>query len=60
MSDVEFFAKLNFQRLASLDEDFRTWRKEFQDDEKKNALRRAGKLNSEALETTYERLDEEI
>jgi hypothetical protein len=27
MSDVEFFAKVNPQRLTSLDEDFKAWRK---------------------------------
>ena len=59
MSDAEFFAKVNPQRLTSLDEDLKAWRKKFQDDEKRNALRRAGKLNPEQVETTYERfLDE--
>jgi hypothetical protein len=59
MSDIEFFAKLNPQRLTSLDEDFKVWRKEFQEDEKANALRRAGKLKPEPVETTYERFPEE-
>jgi hypothetical protein len=36
MSDVEFFAKLNPKRLNSLGEDFKTWRREFQEDEKRN------------------------
>jgi len=58
MSDVEFFAKLNPKRLTSLDEDFKAWRKEFQEDENLNALRRAGKLKAEPVETTYERFPE--
>ena len=58
MSDVEFFAKLNLKRLTSLDEDFKAWRKEFQEDENLNALRRAGKLKAEPVETTYERFPE--
>jgi len=59
MSDAEFFAKLSPKRLTSLDEDFKTWRKEIQEDEKRNALKRAGKLNPEPVETTYERFPEE-
>ncbi|MBT8514388.1 hypothetical protein G6727_02815 [Polynucleobacter paneuropaeus] len=59
MSDIEFFAKLNPQRLTSLDEDFKVWRKEFQEDEKANALRRAGKQKAEPVETTHERFPEE-
>lgn len=55
MSNLDYFAKLNPQRLTSLDEDFKVWRKEFQDDERRNALKRAGKLNQQAVETTYER-----
>lgn len=55
MSDVEFFSKVNPQRLTSLDEDFKAWRKEMQEDEKQNALKRAGKLKAEPVETTYER-----
>jgi len=53
MSDIEFFAKLNPKKLTSLDEDFKEWRKEFQEDEKRNALRRAGKLKTEPVERTY-------
>ncbi len=59
MSDIEFFAKLNPQRLTSLDEDFKAWRKEFQEDEKLNILKRTGKLKVEPVEITYERLPEE-
>ena len=59
MSDVEFFAKVNPQRLTSLDEDFKAWRKEFQWDEKRNALKRAGNLKAEPVETTYERFPED-
>lgn len=60
MSDIEFFAKLNPKRLTSLDEDFKAWRKEIHEDDKRNALRRAGKRKSELVEITYERFDEEI
>ena len=60
MSDIEFFAKINPKRLSTLDENFKTWRKEIQEDDKQNALRRAGKLNPEPVETTYERLPEEV
>jgi hypothetical protein len=56
---VEFFAKMNSKRLTSLDEDFNAWRKEIQEDEKRNALRRTGKLIPESVETTYERFPEE-
>ncbi|MBT8547380.1 hypothetical protein G6680_02035 [Polynucleobacter paneuropaeus] len=59
MSDIEFFAKMNPKKLTSLDEDFKAWRKQMQEDDKRNALRRAGKLNPEAIEVTYERLPEE-
>jgi hypothetical protein len=59
MSDIEFFAKINPQRLTSLDEDFKSWRKEFQEDEKRNALKRAGNVIAEPAETTYERFPEE-
>ena len=59
MSDIEFFAKLNLQRLTSLEEDFKVWRKEFQEDEKQNTLKKAGKLNAEPVETSYERFPEE-
>lgn len=52
---VEFFTKVAPKRLTSLDEDFKTWRKEFQEDEGRTALRRAGKLNAEPVEITYER-----
>jgi len=55
MSDAEFFAKVNFQRPTSLDEDFKAWRKEIQEDDKRNALKRAGKLKAEPVETIYER-----
>ncbi len=58
MSDIEFFAKLNPKRLTSLEEDFKAWRKEFLEDEKRNALKRAGKIKPESVETTYERLPE--
>ena len=59
MSDVEFFAKLSSKRLTSLDEDFKSWRKEFQEDKKRNALKRAGNLKAESVETTYERFPED-
>ena len=59
MSDIEFFSKLKPQRLTSLDEDFKAWREEFQGDEKRNALKRAGKPQAEPIETTYERFPEE-
>ena len=58
MSDVEFFANMNPKRLTSLDEDFKAWRKEIQEDDKRNVLRRAGKLKVEPVETTYERFPE--
>lgn len=59
MSGIEFFAKLNPQRLTSLEEDFKAWRKEFQEDEKQNTLKKADKLNAEPVETAYERFPEE-
>ena len=59
MPDIEFFAKMNPKKLTSLDEDFKAWRKEIQDDDKRNALRRAGKLEAEPAETTYESCPEE-
>lgn len=59
MSDIEFFAKLDPKRLTSLDEDFKVWRKEFQADEKRSALRRVGESSKKPVETTYERFPEE-
>ena len=59
MNDIEFFAKVSSKRLTSLNEDFHAWRKEFQEDEKQNALKRAGNLKTEPVETTYERFPEE-
>jgi hypothetical protein len=50
---------MNPKRLTSLEEDFKAWRKEIKEDDKQNALRRAGKLNPEPVETTYERFPEE-
>ncbi|MBT8561495.1 hypothetical protein G6717_02770 [Polynucleobacter paneuropaeus] len=58
MSNVEFFSRLDPKKLTSLDEDFKAWRKEIQDDDKRNALKRAGKQKTEPIETTYERFDE--
>lgn len=60
MSDIEFFSKINPQRLTSLEEDFKSWRKEFQDDEMRNASRKVGKLKAEPVETTYERFPEDF
>lgn len=54
MSNIECFTKVNPQRLASLDEDFKAWQKVIQEDDRLNALRRSGKLKPEPLETTYE------
>lgn len=59
MSDLDFFAKVNPQRLTSLDEDFKAWRKQMQEDEKRNALKRVVKPNADPIETTYERFPEE-
>jgi len=59
MSNTEFFAKLNPKRLTSLGGDFKAWRKEIQEDDRRNALKRAGKLKAEPVETTYERYPEE-
>ena len=59
MIDAEFFAKINPKRLTSLDEDFKAWRKEIQEDDKQNTLSRAGKLKPESVEATYERFIEE-
>ena len=59
MSDIEFFAPVKPQRLTSLDEDFKAWRKQMQDDDKLNALRRAGKLNPVPVEAAYERFPED-
>ena len=57
--DIEFYSKVSPKRLTSLDEDFKVWRKEMQDDDRLNVLRRAGKLKPEPVETTYERFPEE-
>ena len=59
MDDLEFFAKLNPQKFTSLIDDFKSWRKEFHEDENRNALKSAGKLKNEAVEATYERCVEE-
>ena len=59
MSNIEYFAKLSPKKLTSLDEDFKAWRKEMQEDDRRNALKRAGKLKAEPVETTYERIIDE-
>jgi hypothetical protein len=59
MSDAEFFAKVNPQRLTSLDEDFKKEQAQFLKDELDRALRRSGKVKPEPQETTYERFPEE-
>ena len=59
MSDAEFFAPVNPKRRTSLDEDLKAWRKEMQEDDRLNALRRSGKLKSEPVEAAYERFPEE-
>lgn len=59
MSDAEFFAKVSPKRLTSLDEDFKAWRKEIQEDCKRNALKGAGKIKKQPTETTYERFEQE-
>jgi hypothetical protein len=59
MSDIKFFAKVNPKKHTSLDEDFKAWRKEFQEDEKRNALKKVGKLKVEPAEIAYERFPEE-
>jgi hypothetical protein len=59
MSEIEFFAPLNPQRLTSLAEDFKVWRKEMQEDDQRNALKRTGKLKPEPVAIYYERFTEE-
>lgn len=59
MSDVEFFAKVKPQRLTSLGEDFKVEQKQFLEDERLNAIKRAGKQQFKAALTTYERFPEE-
>jgi hypothetical protein len=58
-SDVIFVGQMKPKRLTSLAEDLKNDRAQFQKDELDRALRRAGKLNAEPLETTYERDPEE-
>ena len=59
MADIEFFSKLNPQKLTSLGEDFEKEQAQFLKDELDRALRRSGKLKPEPQETTYERFPEE-
>lgn len=59
MNDIEFFGQIKPQRLSSFEEDFKKSRYEFRKDELNRTLRLAGKLNTEVLETTYERFPEE-
>ena len=56
---VEFFARVKPKRLTSLEEDFKAWRKQMLEDDKRNALRRVDKLTPEPVVTTYERFPEE-
>lgn len=58
-TDVTFVGQMKFERLTSLEEDFKRERAQFQKDELDRALRRAGKLVDEPIETTYERDPEE-
>jgi hypothetical protein len=55
MSDLEFFGKMNPQRLKSMNEEFREEREQFFRDEKDRELRRSGKLFKEVKELKYER-----
>lgn len=59
MGDAEFFAKVNPQRLISLDEDLKKERAQFRKDELDRALRQAGKVMPEPQETVYERFPSE-
>ncbi|CAM3681693.1 hypothetical protein POAN111098_01795 [Polynucleobacter antarcticus] len=58
-TDVIFVGQMKPRRLTSLEEDFKRDREQFQKDELDRALRRAGKLVVEPVETTYERDPEE-
>jgi hypothetical protein len=59
MSDVEFFARLSFRRLTSLEEDLKAWREQIQEDLKRNSLKKLGNSNPKSLEMTYERFANE-
>lgn len=54
MDDAEFFAKVKPKRFTSLEGDFKAWRKEFLKDEKRNAIRKTGRLSPEPVEITYD------
>lgn len=58
-SNLEFMGKLKLQRLTSLEEDFKREQAQFREDELDRALRRAGKLKPDPIETSYERYPEQ-
>ena len=55
MNELEFLGNMNFQRLKSMDEEFREEREQFFRDEKDRELRRSDKLLKEVIELKYER-----
>ena len=57
MNELEFLGKMNFQRLKSMDEEFREEREQFFRDEKDRELRRSDKLLKEVIELKYERYE---
>lgn len=59
MSDAEYFAKVNPQRLTSMEEDSKKELAQYRKDELDRALRRSGKVKPEPQEITYERFPEE-
>jgi hypothetical protein len=59
LSNIEYFTKLRHQRFTSLSEDFKAEQKQYLEDEKRNALKMAGKLEEEPVELTYERFNSE-
>lgn len=59
MSDIEFLGKVIFNRVTSLEEDFKKSQDEFRRDELNRTLRRSGKIKENPLVITYERFPEE-
>ena len=59
VSDAEYFAKVNPQRLTSMEEDSKKELAQYRKDELDRALRRSGKVKPEPQEITYGRFPEE-
>lgn len=60
MSNLQFLGQLKPQRLSSFEEDFKRSQSEFRRDESSRKFHRSSNHVIEPLETSYERLPEDV